>query len=203
MPLDPHPPRFIPPPAKIVPTGNRYRSYRFVSFPPRSVAHRRTERSGELPDPVSSLFASSTSQRWLTDTRGSSGLWQAARSGSCLHYHTNGRSIQDLRSYLPTHPPVTRFTHAHTHVHTYVHTRARVSFAAYTRSRTPSRLSTCTLDHAFDLERNDRIPSLVHASRFFSWDDRSSSSIVRETMKDGKNPIERKIRRNSAASSRN
>lgn len=27
------PPRFIPLPAKIVPTGNRYRSYRFVSFP--------------------------------------------------------------------------------------------------------------------------------------------------------------------------
>lgn len=124
-----------------------------VSFPsPPPIGGASTERR----DPAS-LFASSTSQR-PASVSGHGGLrvWQAARSGSCLHYHTNGRSIQDLRSYLPTRDQV----HAHTH------TRARVSLAAYTRSRTPSRLSTCTLDHA--LRRSPRFqrsnPSLVYSS---------------------------------------
>lgn len=119
-----------------------------VSFPsPPPIGGASTERR----DPAS-LFASSTSQR-PASVSGHGGLrvWQAARSGSCLHYHTNGRSIQDLRSYLPTRDQV----HAHTH------TRARAFPWPRTRDRAPLRVyqrarSTTLFDalHAF----NDRIP---------------------------------------------
>lgn len=119
-----------------------------VSFPsPPPIGGASTERR----DPAS-LFASSTSQR-PASVSGHGGLrvWQAARSGSCLHYHTNGRSIQDLRSYLPTRDQL----HAHTH------TRARAFPWPRTRDRAPLRVyqrarSTTLFDalHAF----NDRIP---------------------------------------------
>lgn len=140
-----------------------------VSFPsPPPIGGASTERR----DPAS-LFASSTSQR-PASVSGHGGLrvWQAARSGSCLHYHTNGRSIQDLRSYLPTCDQV----HAHTH------TRARAFPWPRTRDRAPLRVyqrarSTTLFDalHAF----NDRIPlSCTHPPFLF---------LVRDGTNDGKN----------------
>lgn len=116
-----------------------------VSFPsPPPIGGASTERR----DPAS-LFASSTSQR-PASVSGHGGLrvWQAARSGSCLHYHTNGRSIQDLRSYLPTRDQLHAHTHTHARarflgrVHAIAHPFASINVHARPRSSTLSTLST-------------------------------------------------------------
>lgn len=139
MPLRSSSLRFIP--AKIVP--NRYRSYRFhptyqLPSPPD---RRPTERREDLR---LSLFSSTLRQRWLTDTRvfGST----ARPASTCLHYHTNGRSIQDLlRSYYRSYYPPAR-THTHTHTRARflrrVHAIAQPPFASinvYARPRSTTR----------------------------------------------------------------
>lgn len=127
------------------------------------MAHRR---SGEIPPPFSPLRRRN-GQRRLADT----GVFGSGkRLGPVVAYITI-RMADRSKTSAPTYPPVTSFTHTHTH------TRARVSLAAYTRSRTPSRLSTCTLDHA--LRRSPRFqrsnPSLV-----YSFQPPSSSSRAME-----------------------
>lgn len=179
MPLRSSSLRFIP--AKIVP--NRYRSYRFhptyqLPSPPD---RRPTERREDLR---LSLFSSTLRQRWLTDTRvfGST----ARPASTCLHYHTNGRSIQDLlRSYYRSYYPPAR-THTHTHARAFPSPRTRdraTTLRVYQRLRSTTLYYSTTFQPAYSRATNHPFDpslslSLTRADlRFyrFSWHDLSSS----------------------------